>query len=525
MRRSIPTGALLFTSVSAILGSGWLFSVFYTATFAGPASIIAWIIGGFMMILIAFVFAELTAMLPITGSSVRIPHFTHGALVSFLFAWIIWISYAALVATETQAMLQYFNYYFPNLVFPSGKLTHEGYLLATVLMLMMSALNVFSLRWLIRSNTFLTVLKIVIPIVIAVAIFSLHFSFHNVVYSAQSSFMPMGSHGVFSAITAGGIVFAFNGFKQACELAGDAKNPKRALPLAIIGSILITLSIYLLLQIAFLSALNAGDISAGWRHLQLGAGDSPLASIVHHENLSYLMPMLYVGAIFGPLAAGLMYVSSAGRSLYGMSKTGYLPEFLKKLTAQRNPIYAIFVGFALGMCLFAPLPGWNKMVTFLTSLMAMTYAIGPVCLLALRKQLPHQHRPFRLVWAPVTTTLAFYVCTLLMYWSGWEMVSKFGIAVLIGYIVMFIHHFFVKKEERMKLNFYQSSWLWVYFIGITLISYYGNYGNGLGVIHFGWDFVIIGVLCMVSMALSVTVCLPSHETQAYIDELDFRQGT
>ncbi len=85
LKRSISPFALLLTSVSAILGSGWLFATYYISELAGPSAIFAWLIGGLSAILIAFVFAELCAMLPITGASIRIPHYTHGTLVSFLF--------------------------------------------------------------------------------------------------------------------------------------------------------------------------------------------------------------------------------------------------------------------------------------------------------------------------------------------------------------------------------------------------------------------------------------------------------
>jgi amino acid transporter len=85
--RSITPIGLLLASVSAIVGSGWLFSAYYSAKLAGPAAIFSWILGGVAVICVAFVFAELCAMLPITGSSTRIPRFTHGTLVSFLFAW------------------------------------------------------------------------------------------------------------------------------------------------------------------------------------------------------------------------------------------------------------------------------------------------------------------------------------------------------------------------------------------------------------------------------------------------------
>ena len=219
--RSITKFPLLLTSISAILGSGWLFTSFYTASFAGPASLIAWIIGGVFVTIIAFVYAELCAMVPITGSSTRIPHYTHGSMVSFMFAWMIWLSYASLVPTETQAVLQYIDFFYPGLVQPSGALTGIGLIAATIIMALTSFLNIFSLRWLIRCNNFLTFLKIFIPAFIAIVLIIFFFTPEHAFSPAQSDFSPFGFHGIFYALTSGGILFAFNGFKQACEIAGE----------------------------------------------------------------------------------------------------------------------------------------------------------------------------------------------------------------------------------------------------------------------------------------------------------------
>jgi amino acid transporter len=261
MQRTLTTSALLFASISAIIGSGWLFSSYYAARLAGSAALLAWIIGGIAIICVAFVFAEICALIPIAGASTRIPQFTHGTIISFLFSWIIWLSYAAFPPIETQAVIQYANFYFPGLTFPTGGLTKIGYISATVLMLFISAINVYALRWLIRCNNFLTILKMIIPIFVSLVLIALFFNLHKVIHTNNSPFMPFGLHGVFYALASGGIIFAFNGFKQVAEMGGETKNPKKSLPLAIIGSIVICLIIYALLQTAFLSALESSNLA------------------------------------------------------------------------------------------------------------------------------------------------------------------------------------------------------------------------------------------------------------------------
>ena len=525
MKRSIRPLGLLLASVSAILGSGWLFAVFFTSTYAGPSALIAWVIGGAMMILIAFVFAELTAMLPIVGSSTRIPYFTHGSLTCFVFAWIIWLSYASLVATEVQAVLQYSNYFFPYLVLSSGGLTHLGYACAVALLFAVSALNIYSVRGLVRCNNFMTFFKIAIPLLIAVSILISFYSTKHMIHAAHSVFMPYGWHGVVAAISTGGIVFAFNGFKQACELAGEAKRPAVALPGAIIGSICVTLVIYLLLQAGLLVSLTPSNLVSGWHHIHLSSDSSPLSAILVQDHLRFLMPVLYIGAIVGPLAAALMFMSSASRSLYGMGESGYVPSFFCQVSGQGNPIVGIVTTFIFALFLFAPLPGWRNMVTFLTALMSLTYGIAPVCLLALRRQVPLQRRPFRLAGALPIASLAFYICTLLTYWTGWAILSKLSVALLVGLIVFSFSVWHMRHtEKRFTLDGRASLWLWFYLIGVAVISYAGNFGGGHHLLSPWQVYVSLGVLCVLTLWLALRFMLPGQVTQQLIVQLTLPKG-
>lgn len=519
MKRTISPFALLLTSISAIIGSGWLFSSYFTAELAGPAALLSWIIGGIFIIIVAFVFAELCAMLPVSGSSVRIPQFTHGSIVSFIFAWMIWLSYLALMTTEVQAVVQYASFYFPTLAGQGGQLTHQGYFFATILMLLISAFNFYSIRWLIRANSFLTIIKIIIPAMIIITIFIFFFSVQDALHPVHSPFMPHGFHGVLAALSTGGILFAFNGFKQAAEMAGEVKNPQRAVPFAIVGSVIFCLILYVLLQLSFNSSLRITNLIDGWNHILLTNENSPFASILQQNDLPWLLPFLYMGAIIAPFAAGLMYCSSAGRSLAGMSQNGYLPLFLQKISPQGNPLYAITANFFLGMCLFAPLPGWDKMVSFLTSLLAITYAIGPICLLTLRYQVPHQARPLKLPFCSIWTTVALYICTLLAYFSGWDILSKLGIAVAIGFILLIISRFFESKKFKTSLNWRESFWMWPYLIGLSIISYAGDYGHGLNLFPTSVDLIIIALFSIVIMFLAVYFRLPGKITEQQITQL------
>lgn len=518
MQRTISATGLLLASISAIIGSGWLFSAYYTAKLAGPAALLAWIIGGVFMVIIAFVFAEVCSMIPVSGASVRIPQFTHGSLVSFIFSWIIWLSYIALTATEVQAVVQYASFYFPSLITPLGGLTGHGYIVATILLLGLSAFNIYSVRWLIRCNSVLTILKLIIPTLIVVVILAAYFTPARAIHPVHSKFLTYSWHGVFAAVTAGGILFAFNGFKQSAELAGEVKRPWFSVPFGIIGSIVITLVLFILIQLAFFSSLQPQNLLHGWANLTLGHNSgSPLATILLQDKRHWLIPILYLSAIIAPLASGLIYCTCAGRALYGMSQNGYIPKIFEQITPQGNALYATIFNFFCSLMLFAPLPGWNKMVTFLASLLAVTYAIGPINLVALRLQAPKVKRPLKLPFGYVWSFIAFYICSLLVYWSNWAILSKMSMAVGIGVVILILCRIFSKRSRAVKLNWFASLWLWPYFAGLLLLSYLGTYGG----IHYFSDttiYILIALLCLGTMLLSMYCKLPAKQTRQYLAE-------
>lgn len=502
MKRLISPFSLLLAAVSTIIGSGWLYSAFFSAELAGVYSILSWLIGGIAFCVIALVFAELSAMFPISGSSVRLPQISHGTLCSFSFAWIIWLTYMATTVIEVQAVLQYLSFFFPSLTKASGGLTGLGYLGAVLLMLVISVANVYSLRWLFNCNNVLTILKIAAPLLVVVVFISVSFSVEK--FSKIATITPSHSiSGIFSAIAAGGIAFSFNGFKQAAELAGEVKRPSFSLPFALVGSILIVTFLMIALQFGYLATISPKNLVLGWKELATYGVEknAPIASAAVGIGSNWLLIIIYLTAILSPFAAGFMYCSAAARSLYGMGLSGHFPKFFSFLNPSGNPYYGVLATFLAGLLMFFPLPGWKAMVTFLTSVITVSYAIGPINLLAMRRQFSSFPRPFRLPLARVSATLAFFFCNLLTYWTGWEIVSKMGIAIGVGLLFLLIYRVLVK--EKSQLDFYNSIWLWFYLCGMSAISYLGGFGNGLGKISFGWDFLIIGLFSIIVMELAV----------------------
>jgi amino acid transporter len=107
LKRQIGPVALLFTGITGIVGSGWLFAALYAAQLAGPAAILSWCIGGAVAVLLALVYAELGGMLPVAGAIARIPYYSHCGMSGFMAGWLCRIAYVATAPIEVSAVLQF----------------------------------------------------------------------------------------------------------------------------------------------------------------------------------------------------------------------------------------------------------------------------------------------------------------------------------------------------------------------------------------------------------------------------------
>lgn len=519
LARRISPAMLFMLSMNGIIGSGWLFAPFIAAKIAGPASIVSWLIGGMAATLIAFTFAEVSAMVPVAGGTAHLPKLSHGPMLSYLLSWIAWISSIIMAPVEVQAVLQYAALSFPSLMTISGGipvLSYVGYFFAAILMSLLCIVNILSYRVLMRFNLLIFIIKFSIIMLAIFAIMKARFIAANFAGWQSAMGTPAGWQNIFSAVATGGVVLAFNGFKSGVELAGESKNLALAIPLSTAGSVFACLLIYLGLQVAFIGSLDPVVLKNGWSQLSFHGDIGPFVGLAVGLGLILVCKLLYANAVISPLGAGMIYVTSTARILYAMSKMGFVPSFLSRLNKQHLPMWAIVINFIFGMLSFLPLPGWQTMVNFLVSAMVITYAMGPIILMSLRQTLPHQHRPFRLPAANLLCLLAFYACNLFSYWTGWETISRLGMMLLLGFFIFAIA-VIRGKVNITKEEFRAGSWILPYLSGLVFISYLGAFG-GHQMIPFGWDFVVIGLFTLGIYSLAVKWGLPIS-TQNNLDHL------
>lgn len=535
LKRHVGMVGLLFTAVGSIIGSGWLFGALSAAQQAGPASIISWLIGAIMILFIALVYAELGTMFPVSGGVVRFPHYAFGSFASFTTGWITWLAAASTAPIEVLAALQYANNYIPNLqVIKDGVpvLTGMGYFAATILMFLFSLINVIGIRWFARINNALVWWKIAIILLVIVAFFTAELNTSHFSVPEHGGFMPYGWHGVFSAIATAGIVFSYLGFRQGVELAGETDNPSRNVPIAVIGSVLLCAVIYIGLQVAFIGALPSEALANGWANIGVtftgGIEDKaiafgPLATLSMTLGLTWLALLLYIDAFISPADTGLIYTTVTARLSYAMGRNGNAPASLAKVNNRGVPWVSVIVAFVVGLIFFLPFPGWQKLVGFVTSATVLSFGSGPLVLMALRKELPDQTRPFRLPGGVIIPYLAFLSSNLIVYWSGWDVDWKLSVAVLLGFSILITHEAFYSKQTP-KLDFRAGFWVIPWLGGLALISFLGSYPNpsqgegNLGLLDLVTAAPIIAVFSALIMWLAYSMRLPKERIEEYVHE-------
>ena len=485
LRRDISTINILTASAGGMIGSGWLFSPFISAQMAGSNSLISWVIASIFMLFIALPLCELGTMFPVAGGMSNYPTFTHGREVGFLFAWTSWLSYVVMTPIEIQAILQYSSHFFPILVQSQTStltLSHTGYVVAIGIMLFVVLLNSYGIKMLAECNKYASLIKFILPSIAIVSLLSYAPSLSNISInlSTKESWVQ-----VFTALSAGGVAFAFTGFQNGLILAGEVKNPQRNIPIAILGAVLIGFVLYFMLQFSFLAAIPQKYLTHGWQALTYPGDSGPLVGLTLLLGLGVVATLLMIDAAFSPFGTTLVYTAATSRILYGMALNDHLPKVFLKVNRHQIPYVTLYANLLVGILSFLPFPGWQKLVAFLSSASILSYGIGPICLLAMRKLQPNSPRPFRLSNSLFVSHSAFFFCNLMLYWCGFSILWKLDIALLAGLVISLVYH--------RQNPFYSSSslyWFFSYMGSLFLISYFGSFG-GTGLLQFPFDILCI----------------------------------
>ena len=200
---------------------------------AGGGSLISWLLGAAVLAVLALVHAELGSTYPVSGGTARFPFLAFGALGGFTGGWMSWLYNVTVAPIEAEASLSYLDSHYTGLHFinASGLLTGRGIMAGAGFLLVFVVINAMGVRWLSDTNAVAVIWKVFIPLLTVVALMTTRFHASN--FTAGGGFAPYGFHGVFAALPLG-VIFAEAGFEMCIQVGGEAKNPQKNIPRAVI---------------------------------------------------------------------------------------------------------------------------------------------------------------------------------------------------------------------------------------------------------------------------------------------------
>lgn len=431
LKRTLTAPNLVALGIGAIIGAGLFVRTAAAAgEHAGPAVIFSFLIAAIGCAFAGLCYAEFAAMIPIAGSAYTYAYATMGELIAWIIGWALILEYALGAATVSIAWSEYVN----NLV--GGRIPYEWChspfeqsiagvhgivnLPALVILLLLSLLLIRGTQESAIVNAIIVVVKVAIVLLFIFIGWQFISPANHAHYLIPDNappvdlgngkfydYSPTFNHGWMGVLRGAAIVFfAFIGFDAVSTAAQEAKNPKRDMPIGILGSLVVCTILYILFAYVLTGVAPYTDF------VKAGKEASVSYAIQHYmQQYSWLSPLITLAILAGFSSVILVMLLGQSRVFYSMSKDGLLPGVFADLHPKyhtpwkSNLILFVFVGF-----FGAFIPG--SVAGDLTSIGTL-FAFVLVCVgvLIMRKTDPTRVRPFKTPLVPVVPILGILVCS------------------------------------------------------------------------------------------------------------------
>lgn len=424
LRRSLGLLHLTMISVGATLGTGIFVVLSSAVPLAGPAVWISFAIAGLAALFAALSYAEMAGAVPVSGSSYTYTYATMGEGLAWICGWCLVLEYAVSVAAIAVGAGEYINEMANTigLDLPAA-LTNPPGTDGGVFNIPALAIVLFATVLLVRGTKESAVVNTVLVLIkIAVLIFFIVIAFSAFTSSNFDPLLPMGTAGVSAA--AARLFFSYIGFDAASTAGEEAKNPQRDLPRAIILSMIIITTLYILVAITAIGARQ-------W--MWFDGKEAALVQLLEEvTGQSWVALVFAIGAVLAIVSIVITVLYGQTRILVAMSRDGMVPKVFGKISARNGaPVAGTWItgGVVAVVAGLVPL-GQLADATSIGTLFA--FSLVSLAVIYLRRSSPELPRTFKVPLYPVTPILAIIFCVYLMLNLGVITWVVFGIWILVG---------------------------------------------------------------------------------------------
>jgi len=462
LHRSLGAFQLTMLGIGAVIGTGIFVLTAEAAQKAGPGMMASFVIAGVVCAVAALCYAEMAAMVPVSGSAYTYSYAVMGELIAWMVGWALILEYAVAAGAVSVGWSGYVvglveNAFHVNIPDALVRGPYDGGMInlpAMGVAALVTWLLVIGTRESAAVNAVLVGVKVTaLAVFIALAVPVIHMDHFT-------PFAPLGFGGISAA--AASIFFAYVGFDAVSTAAEETENPQRNMPIGLIGSLAICTVFYLLVAMGVIGSVGAQPV-AGPTGEVLSPGSLELARqcaalsdnavVCSKEALAWTLRSIgwpQIGNLIG-LAAGLalpsvilMMMFGQTRIFFVMSRDGLLPQMFSKIHPRFHTPHVVTVLTGAFVALFAGFFPVGKLADVSNSGTLFAFAAVSIAVLVLRRTDPHRHRPFRTPAIKFTAPLAILGCVYLFFSLGYDTQMMF---VVWGVAGLFVYFFYSRSHS------------------------------------------------------------------------------
>ena len=462
LKRTLTAWSLIALGIGAIIGAGLFVRTAMAASQnAGPSVTIAFVVAAIGCALAGLCYAELSSSIPISGSAYTYTYATMGEFMAWIIGWDLILEYAVGAATVGIAWSEYLNNLLINVLHISPipfELSHSPFqkmidpvtqevthgLINLPALFIVGAISLLLIKG-IQESAFVNGIIVVVKVVIVILIIIIGWNFVNP--ANHTPYIPPSSiftdeHGIdhhfggFWGIigAAGTVFFAFIGFDAVSTAAQETKNPKRNMPIGILGSLAVCTVLYILFAHVLTGVASVEDFRTGGK-------EASVAFAINKYMIGYewLGQLVTVAILAGFSSVILVMLLGQSRVFYSMGKDGLLPKMFSDLHSKFKTPYKANIAILIIVGSFAAfVPG--DIVGDMTSIGTL-FAFVLVCfsVIILRKKEPDMVREFKTPWVPFIPLLGAAACILMMVGLGWTNWLRLFAWMAIGVVIYFVY--------------------------------------------------------------------------------------
>jgi len=469
LKKTLTAKHLIALGIGAIIGAGlFVRTAAAAANNAGPSVTLGFILAGLGCAFAGLCYSEFASMIPISGSAYTYSYATMGEFMAWIIGWDLVLEYALGAATVSIAWSEYLNKllgYF-NVQIPYGlchspmQVLHDagGHVIAHGYVNLPALLIIFLLTLLlikgVKESSVFNAIIVITKVAIVILFIVLGWSFIKT--ANHTPFIPApGKYiddqgvvhnfgGILGILGAAGVVFfAFIGFDAVSTAAQETKDPKRAMPIGILGSLAICTVLYILFAYVLTGV-------AGIEDFRKAGKEASVAYTIQTYMIGYgwLAKLVTVAILAGFSSVILVMLYGQSRVFYSMSRDGLVPPVFSKIHPKYRTPYKSNILFLAFVGVFATfIPG--DIVGDMTSIGTL-FAFILVCagVWIMRKTNPDAPRQFRTPFVPVVPILGIIACGLMIFGLGWPNWTRLFIWMLIGFVIYFSYSRYHSKMRN-----------------------------------------------------------------------------